>query len=215
MSTLLLRLEGPLQSWGMASRFSERESGLEPSKSGVIGLLCAALGRRRVEPVDDLAALRMGVRVDREGSLQIDFQTGQGVARASGQGHQSTVVSRKHYMADACFLVGFEGDEAVLRQVHSALLNPVWPLCLGRKSYVPSRTVYLPSGLREEALEVALAMYPPLTESVPRGYRFVLEADGGALRHDQPLAPFAERRFGQRFVTSSYSVLGEVPHGSI
>ena len=47
MSTLLLALEGPLQSWGTSSRFSERGSGLEPSKSGVIGLLCAALGRRR------------------------------------------------------------------------------------------------------------------------------------------------------------------------
>ena len=49
MSTLLLRLAGPMQSWGTQSRFTIRDSGLEPSKSGVIGLLCAALGKPRTE----------------------------------------------------------------------------------------------------------------------------------------------------------------------
>ena len=74
MPTLLLRLAGPMQSWGTTSRFDERDTQLEPSKSGVIGLLCAALGRDRAESVDDLAALRMGVRVDREGVPMRDFQ---------------------------------------------------------------------------------------------------------------------------------------------
>ena len=59
MATLLLRLQGPMQSWGTTSRFDERDTQLEPSKSGVLGLLCAALGRNRSEPVQDLAALRM------------------------------------------------------------------------------------------------------------------------------------------------------------
>jgi len=48
---------------------------LEPSKSGVVGLLCAALGRPRAADGSDLAALRMGVRVDREGVLKVDYQT--------------------------------------------------------------------------------------------------------------------------------------------
>ena len=47
MSVLLMRLAGPMQSWGTRSRFSNRDTGLEPSRSGVIGLLCAALGRPR------------------------------------------------------------------------------------------------------------------------------------------------------------------------
>jgi CRISPR system Cascade subunit CasD len=63
-----------MQSWGTTSRFDERDSQLEPSKSGVLGLVCAALGRDRSEPVDDLACLRMGVRVDREGLLMRDFK---------------------------------------------------------------------------------------------------------------------------------------------
>ncbi len=51
MSVLLLRLAGPLQSWGTQSRFRVRDTGREPSKSGVIGLLCTALGRPRTAPL--------------------------------------------------------------------------------------------------------------------------------------------------------------------
>ena len=46
-ATLLLRLQGPMQSWGTTSRFDERDTQLEPSKSGVLGLVCAAIGRDR------------------------------------------------------------------------------------------------------------------------------------------------------------------------
>jgi CRISPR system Cascade subunit CasD len=74
-STLLLRLAGPMQSWGTQSRFGIRDTGLEPSKSGVIGLLCAALGWGREHDVTDLAELRMGVRVDRAGVLRTDYHT--------------------------------------------------------------------------------------------------------------------------------------------
>ena len=83
--TLLFRLAGPMQSWGVQSRFTVRDTGLEPSKSGVIGLVCAALGRARNQPVDDLAALRMGVRVDREGKLAKDYHTALDVIKAKGK----------------------------------------------------------------------------------------------------------------------------------
>ena len=62
MPTLLLQCVGPLQAWDTQSNFGVRTTGREPSKSGITGLLCAALGRARTEPVADLAALRMGVR---------------------------------------------------------------------------------------------------------------------------------------------------------
>lgn len=41
---LALLLDGPLQSWGFASRFQRRTTGLHPTKSGVIGLIFAAMG---------------------------------------------------------------------------------------------------------------------------------------------------------------------------
>src|SRR5207248_4205529 len=108
MSVLLLRLAGPMQSWGTDSRFSHRDTRAEPSKSGVVGLLCAALGRPRSEPVDDLAALKMALRVDREGRLARDFHTALDVIKADGSG-TTTVVSNRYYLADADFLVGLDG----------------------------------------------------------------------------------------------------------
>jgi CRISPR system Cascade subunit CasD len=214
MPTLLLRLQGPMQSWGTTSRFDERDTQLEPSKSGVLGLVCAALGRDRVEPVDDLAALTMGVRVDREGAPLRDYQTATGVLIATGKVDPGrTVVSPRYYLADAAFLVGLEGDDrALLERIHAALRHPRWPLCLGRKGCVPSPPVYLYDGICDTDLVTALHQYPELVPQAARGpRRLLLEAEEGAVRLDQPIAPFAERRFGPRFVTTLQLEPQEVP----
>lgn len=213
MATLLLRLAGPMQSWGTTSRFDERDTQLEPSKSGVLGLVCAALGRDRVEPVEDLAALNMGVRVEREGVPLRDYQTATGVVIASSgkPDLERTVVSPRYYLADAVFLVGLEGGLSLLESIQQALASPVWPLALGRKSCVPSLPVYLPGGLSEQPLQTALAAWPCLlsgeTPQAPR--RVLLEHPSeGSVRLDQPVAPFAERRFGPRFVKSELFFTG-------
>jgi len=233
MSTLLLRLAGPMQSWGVQSRFTVRDTGLEPSKSGVIGLLCAALGRPRHEPVDDLSALTLGVRVDREGFLKMDYHTAggshrqgdrYGVAKADG-GKPDTVISQRYYLADADFLVGLEGEEQLLRRLDSALACPVWPLYLGRKAFVPGGPVRIrhrPTELEGPAdvpglvyLPVieALSHYPWLVrttrEKVPLSLRLVLDAPFGAtaeVRPDVPLS-FAERRFTLRYVRTDFVTL--------
>lgn len=204
MATLLLRLQGPMQSWGTTSRFDERDTQLEPSKSGVLGLICAALGRDRAEPVEDLAALKMGVRIDREGTPMRDYQTATGVLIASGKpAWDRTVVSPRYYLADAAFLVGLEGaDQALLAAIHNALLKPVWPLALGRKSFVPASPVYLPDGLQQGDLLACLSSYPPLVSQATGSTRRLLleHPSEGSVRLDQPIAPFAERRFGPRYV---------------
>lgn len=209
MATLLLRLQGPMQSWGTTSRFDERDTQLEPSKSGVLGMVCAALGRDRSEPVADIAALRMGVRVDREGVPMRDYQTATGVVIAStGKADLGrTVVSPRYFLSDAAFLVGLEGDSALLESIQAALKKPVWPLALGRKSFVPGVPVWLVDGLTDQSLNEALSTYPRLTQPQwsDRGkpLRCLLEdAKEGAVRLDQPVAPYAERRFGPRFVKS-------------
>lgn len=204
MATLLLRLQGPMQSWGTTSRFDERDTQLEPSKSGVLGLICAALGRDRSEPVEDLAALRMGVRVDREGVPMRDYQTATGVVNAAGKVEKDrTVVSPRYYLSDAVFLVGLEGERSLLERIHDALRCPVWPLSLGRKSFVPSAPVHVPEGLVEAELAQALGDWPALAGDGSQARRLMLE-DGaeGAIRLDQPVAPFAQRRFGPRLVKS-------------
>lgn len=209
MNVLLLRLVGPLQSWGVQSRFSVRDTGLEPSKSGVIGLLCAALGRPRDAAVDDLAALRMGVRVDQEGKLRYDFHTAQSVLKAGG-GIKDTEPSRRYYLADAKFLVGLAGEsQELLVRLHHALASPVWPLFLGRKAFVPGEPVWLEDGLRlGVTLETALAEYPPLQPASDakenKAHRLILESeDGPEVRPDQPIS-FARREFGLRRVRTSF-----------
>lgn len=179
MTTLLLRLEGPMQSWGTQSRFSIRDTGLEPSKSGVIGLLCAALGKPRQETENDgfptieqLVSLRMGVRVDREGVFKRDFHTAggahkkddeYGVIKADGKS-RGTVTSDRYYLSDANFLVGLEGERGLLEILHQALEKPHWQLCLGRKAFVPGSPIWLEDGLQELALEETFEKYPFSTE---------------------------------------------------
>jgi CRISPR system Cascade subunit CasD len=77
MDTLFLRLEGPLQAWGLRARWGERDTADAPTKSGVIGLLGCALGLRRDDArLRDLSdQVRMGVRVDLPGTLLRDYHT--------------------------------------------------------------------------------------------------------------------------------------------
>ncbi len=218
MSTLLLQCVAPLQSWGTQSNFSVRDTGREPSKSGIIGLLCAALGRPRAAPLDDLSALAMGVRVDREGQILRDFHTAgqgglqKGFLKADGKGIDSgTIISNRYYLTDAMFLVGLSGNEQLLQTLHTALANPCWMLFLGRKACPPARPVYLPDGLQNKPLIDALTDYPWLGRNSTEyarltSLRLILEADtikeqeSPGMKQDTPLSfvkgarHFARRR---------------------
>ena len=213
MPTLLLRLAGPMQSWGTTSRFDQRDTGKEPSKSGVIGLLAAALGidRENWNDLEPLTRLTMGVRHDRPGVLKRDYQTAQNIISADRSKVHETAVTTRDYLADAVFLVGLESPErSLLERVHAALQNPFWPLALGRKSYVPSESVWFEGGLVDAPLLEALAAWPWITprrgETAPERLLVSLESqDGsGALRMDQPLSSFTERRFGARHVRAEW-----------
>ena len=152
MSTLLLRLAAPMQAWGSDSRFETRRTGREPTKSGVIGLLAAALGRSRANSVDDLCQLRFGVRVDQEGQLLRDFHT-------AHQGDRTAYVTERYYLCDAVFLVGLESeDRAFLQTLEQALRAPAFPLFLGRRSCPPTLPIAL--GIREGSLMDELKQEP-------------------------------------------------------
>ena len=140
---LLLRLEGPLQSWGVRSRWSRRDTGPEPTKSAIIGLLGCAAGilrpdwRADAEPDRTLerwdAALQFAVRVDRAGTIETDYHTVQG-RHWQADGKMKTALSRsgakpenaarepphtevtwRDYLHDAAFLVAL-----ALKREHSA-----------------------------------------------------------------------------------------------
>jgi CRISPR system Cascade subunit CasD len=213
VSTLLMRLMGPMQSWGTISRFDHRDTTKEPSKSGVIGLLAAALGIDRGDwrSIEPLTGCRMAVRHDRPGVPRRDYQTATGVISADRSKVHATAVTVREYLADAAFLVALEcNDRALLERAHDALAAPVWSLGLGRKSYVPSEPVRLEDGLLDVPLREAL-QWPWLSslrhgERVPEALLASFESEEGAgvLRMDQPLSSFAERRFGARHVVSEW-----------
>lgn len=76
MSTVVIRLAAPMQSWGHQPRGSKiRPTNDHPTKSGVVGVIANALGRNRSDDITDLAALRFAVRADRLGYLETDFHT--------------------------------------------------------------------------------------------------------------------------------------------
>jgi CRISPR system Cascade subunit CasD len=209
MGTLLMRISAPLQSWGTQSNFTVRDSGLEPSKSGIIGLICAALGRPREAELSDLTVLKMGVRVDREGIRKKDFHIAQDVLKSDGKSIQSSMTTNRYYLADAAFLVGLEGDLQLLQIIQKSLQNPVWPIFFGRKAFPPAAPVFLKDGvLPEDDIESAFIRFGWITiwkeKQAPDQLRWVLEAtDGEQACTDVPIS-FAERRFSSRRIKTVY-----------
>lgn len=214
MATLLLRLTGPMQSWGTTSRFYQRDTGKEPSKSGVIGLLAAALGIDRADwdSIEPYTRCKLGVRHDKPGTPKRDYQTAQNVIAADGSKRHRTAVTTRDYLADAAFLVGLESDNRrVLAAAYDALKTPRWPLGLGRKSYVPSEPVSIENGLLDIPLKQCLQQWPWLgsvrkNEGTPDALLVSFESEDGSglLKMDQPLSSFADRRFGARHVVSEW-----------
>lgn len=219
MSTLLLRLAGPLQAWGDSSRFTRRETRDEPTKSGVLGLLAAAMGRRRTDAIEDLLGLRFGVRVDQTGRLVRDFQTAQ--QWSSGR---RMPLSYRYYLADAVFVAGVEGDAGLLADVDAAVRTPAFPLYLGRRACPPARQISM--GVVRGDVVGALRAHPWeastwYRRTMPRHVVLRLladardEDDGGQHREtvrDVPLSFDPERReYGWREVVELAGVPVENP----
>lgn len=165
---ILMWLEGPLQSWGYDSRYGRRDTLSFPTKSGVLGMVCAALGAGGEQKglLAKLADLDMQVCAfpRRDGDktpllappLQ-DFQmVGSGYdekdpwqsllipktrdgKKAVGGG---TKMTYRHYIQDMAYAVLLQVPEDMAQVISDALVAPVWDLSLGRKSCVPSEFIY-------------------------------------------------------------------------
>src|SRR5271166_6549630 len=113
---LAMLLDAPLQSWGFASRFQRRNTGLHPTKSGVVGLICAAMGLAKGPPegsvtLANLANLKMTSVVvprplPRADAAElpvrrlVDYHTALDTRRASGALSKDAVVTRREYLLD-------------------------------------------------------------------------------------------------------------------
>ncbi|MFU8787819.1 MAG: type I-E CRISPR-associated protein Cas5/CasD [Methylobacter sp.] len=165
---LLLWLEAPLQSWGNDSKFGRRDTLNFPTKSGVLGLVCCALGAggEQTELLAEFASLKQTVisfvrsrndkKIDREPLLRDFHMVGSGyndkdpwqtlLIPKTSEGKKAvgggTKITYRYYVQDAYFAVALEvpGDKA--EALAQALQTPVWDLCLGRKSCVPTDFVF-------------------------------------------------------------------------
>ncbi len=153
MTGIVLRLAGPLQSWGEHSTFSERDTLRFPTRSGIIGLLAAAEGIERGQSLGKFDPLSVTVRVDRPGVLLRDFHTtGGGLPRArtiptasGGRRSEGTaiVVTRRWYLSDAVFTIALSGPDDLIGDIASHLRTPHWQPYLGRRSCPPDQPLFL------------------------------------------------------------------------
>jgi CRISPR system Cascade subunit CasD len=164
---LVLRLEGPLQSWGLDSQYNRRNTGLIPTKSAIAGICCAALGLPRGSEEEQMflasfAKIRMlAIAIPRNGGkkelpvrrLQ-DYHTVQNTKTAEGKNKDCHITYRQ-YLTDASFGILLTGELHLLKQIADALGNPVWGLWLGRKTCIPSTPVLVGlKGNRDDALHL-------------------------------------------------------------
>ncbi len=185
MSTnaLAFYLESPMQSWGVASRYQQRATEAFPTKSGILGMLAAAIGidketENEADQLAPLASLRFSVFQIKPALVQrlTDYHTVGGgwkelydidpksiyklsvPSKAKDGAMFGTVQTYRTYLTDAQFVAILEGDETVLTQCQAALLNPVWGIWFGRKCCIPSSPLLPTIGSdKESAVQTLLA----------------------------------------------------------
>lgn len=158
--TLILRINSTWASAGIDRTLDYYSTSRELTKSEVVGMAAAALGRSREDPVDDLAALRYAVRTDRPGRTFTDAQTAVMRVIDKAADLKKEKVARyffhKEYLSDASFLVGLESEDlAFLEKIQDAFRHPYYALYVGRKNCVPVELPGYPmvAGIREGRLE--------------------------------------------------------------
>jgi CRISPR system Cascade subunit CasD len=171
---LLLRLAGPLQSWGERSAFpTERDAAPFPTRSGLIGMFCAAEGLSRGTVPEHYGNLEFTVRIDRPGVPWSDYHTAGGgfpdeltPATSGGKHKGSAVVTRRHYLADAVFVVAVTGPEDVITRISTKLQRPYWAPYLGRRACTPNEPLLLRKHVEDPLHELKHRV--PLSTTAPR-----------------------------------------------
>ena len=204
---LAMLLAGPMQSWGHASRYGRRNTLAFPTRSGIIGILSAALGADKgdMQLLSCLNDLRYEVLALSPTRRVTDFHTvGGGYSRAQRSqippkadgGTAQTVVTRREYLMDARFGVVVSGDGELINRCDRALNDPVWGVWLGRKACIPtepiSQGVFDDSGSAESRL--IEASRGKVSRRICEADRF---EDGTDSLMDLPL-DFETRSFGMR-----------------
>ncbi|MGM9961156.1 MAG: type I-E CRISPR-associated protein Cas5/CasD [Allobaculum sp.] len=202
MYTLLLRLAAPMQSWGTDSLYENRRTERIPTKSGIIGLIAAALGLHRSDDISFLRDLEIGVRVDQAGIIQKDYHT------AVNPKSKKAYVTNRYYLSDAIFVVGVSSpSKELLERIEYALKHPAFPLYLGRRAFPPTLPL-VPDPPTSLSLKEALIQTPYQGKKKTSGTVelpiFLTGTDGNFVERllDDPIT-FSEkhREYGPRYIS--------------
>lgn len=209
---LALRFQGPLQSWGVDSQYSRRNTGLMPTKSAVAGMCCAAMGIARGSSEEAMflekfagmcmTAIAIPRAVERKlrdvgtGNLPMrrlqDYHTVQNTRKAEG-GLKDCHITYRQFLTDASFGVVLQGNAPLVEQIAGALADPKWGLWLGRKTCIPSAPVLAGlCGSRDESLQLLIGAHP--LESFTRQEEAASFSEGTDSLPDQPLCFASDRR---------------------
>ncbi|MCT7696057.1 type I-E CRISPR-associated protein Cas5/CasD [Lactobacillus iners] len=155
MKTILLKLKGPMQSWGTSSHFETRNTDYYPSKSAVIGIIAASFGYKRDddEKIQKLNELNFAIRIDQPGVLAKDYHFAIMIDQpeVSAKDYHSAMrcrfprvsdvklnkryVTNRYYMEDAIFVVAIShADDQWIDSIYHALQNPYFTPFMGRRS---------------------------------------------------------------------------------
>lgn len=168
MRVLYFTIAGVLQSWGEQSSWNVRDSAEWPTKSGITGMISAALGWGYDDPrIGELCeSIEIGFKTCNRFSPQLnDFQTVNyyGGILADGKREtrdaQKTIVQHKYYIMDRKYLVAISASDEILNSIFEAMMNPRWAMHLGRACCPPSQPI-IPVIKEYDSIEEALTSIP-------------------------------------------------------
>lgn len=203
---LILKLQGPLQSWGKHSFEGLRPSEAFPGRSALLGLLGACLGIDRDDRTNQKAlasSVAFAVRVDQreyQPQKMTDYHTVKD-ARIDYQGLKSheTIQTWREYWQDTVYTVAIwnlPGATISLEQLKCAVQKPVFTPVLGRRSCPITRPLF-------EAMHEANTALAALAHIAPvNGVVYSEESDGKDRQIQVRDVPIVEqpRQFASRRV---------------
>ncbi|MGI5175325.1 type I-E CRISPR-associated protein Cas5/CasD [Dactylosporangium sp. CA-152071] len=173
-------------------------------------------------------ALHMAVRIDQPGRTLLDYHTVNPpptsqyawlseadqaklatIAMGNGRpwtikGQQQTLQTWRTYLTGAVFTWFLHGDPAYLRHLADALIEPYWPLSLGRKACLPDQPLVL--GISPDELNDSATRTPATGAASSRVLhlfhnsvdpRDAVQLRGRTVTHaDLPLGPHPHDRYG-------------------
>lgn len=227
---LLLWFEAPLQAWGVDSKFFRRDTLNFPTKSGVLGLLCSALGAsgEQRELLDQFASLRQTVlsfvRLDKHTNEKIKSEPFLRDFQMIGSGYNDsdwwenlfipkkndgkkpvgsgTKMTFRYYLQDARFAVIVESPAKNSEELIYFLQNPVFDLYLGRKTCIPTELIYQ-GKFDNEKNSISHALIIAKEKDLTEDFRVLDGEHSGEvfLLNDVPIQ-FGERKlYRERYVT--------------